>query len=547
MLLWTIAADDPLLRGKDNRMSRFKPRAQNPLPAELGEGEASQTWPAAGAFSASFSPKADARARWLPGRPLPFPRLSTPEMLLPTPVEKLAFGCNMIFLFLVTSRLIELGPPSLHLMMILAGIAGLLAILSGNLWKTMTSSLGVLFLCLTAWFALTVLLSVWPGGSAQVFEDEWLKAACTFFLVASVTVTSRQAILAIRVTAWALLASGVLALGVGDFDDGRLYVPGGGTFGNPNYLAAAMCMGLLFWWFVVHNPKERKISRVIAIASMATLIVVTIETGSRAAMLALLATIPFAIMQYSLANRLRISAVLALMLLLGFMLAPSLAVERLKSVFGADDQPASELELRSQEAADASTESRKTVLRRSLEITAQHPLLGVGIGMFVVAENDLAATEGQPGTWRGTHNTYTQVSSETGIPGLFLFVAILAMDWRAMRALRKDARLTLHPDGPQIRAAATALWLVLVNTMVSGFFAHFAYSSTIPIISGLIFALSRGASRELELIGAQRPDVDGAPGSVKGVRQPESRSESALVPVNRATALQPAGGSPQGR
>ncbi|HEY6346652.1 MAG TPA: O-antigen ligase family protein [Bryobacteraceae bacterium] len=466
-------------------------------------------------------------------------------MPVPTAVEKVGFGCNMIFLFLITSRLIEVGPPSLHLMVILGGITGLLAILSGNLWKTMTSALGVLFLCLTAWFALTVLLSVWRGGSAAVFEQEWLRAACTFFLVASVTVTSRQAIQAIRVTAWALLASGVLALAAGAAVEGRLYLPLSPTLANPNYLAAAMCMGLLFWCFVVHNPKEGRVSRVIGIAALAAFIVVIVESGSRGAMLALLVTVPFLIMQYSLASRLRIVALLVLMMLLGFILAPGLAVERFALLFESDNQPTSQTELRVQQEAEGSTESRMTVLKRSLEITAQHPLMGVGIGMFAVAENDLAASEGQPGTWRGTHNTYTQLSSETGITGLVLFVAVLAMDWRAMRALRRDGRLALHPDAPEIRAAATALWLVLLNTMAYGFFAHFAYSSTIPIISGLIFALSRGASGELAQIGVQRPDMVGALGPAAGLRQPESRSGGALVP-NRATALRPAGGSLQG-
>jgi O-antigen ligase len=547
MLLWTIAADDPLLGGKDNRMSRFRPRAENPLPAALGEGETSQTWPATGGFRASSSPQAVAPVRGLPGRPFPLPRPSTPAMPVPTPVEKLGFGCNMIFLFLITSRLIELTPPSLHLMVILAGIAGLLAILSGKLWTTMTSNVGVLFLCMTAWFALTVLLSVWRGGSAQVFQEEWVKAACTFYVVASVTVTSRQAIQAIRVTAWALLASGVLALGAGQAFEGRLYLPFGGTFGNPNYLAAAMCMGLLVWWFVVHNPKEGKVSRIIGIAALAVLIVVIVETGSRGAMLALLVTVPFLIMQYSVANRLRAVAILALMLLLGFMLAPGLVVERFALLFKPDNEPRSQMELRVDQAAADSTESRLDLLKRSLEITAQHPLMGVGIGMFTVAESNLAASEGAPPMWHETHNTYTQLSSETGITGLALFVAVLAIDWRAMRALRKDARLALHPNAPQIRAAATALWLVLLNTMAYGFFAHFAYSSTIPIISGLIFALGRGASRELAQIGVQRQALNGAAGTAAGLRQPVSGGGGALVPVNRATAAQTVGGSPQGR
>jgi O-antigen ligase len=528
-------------------MSRFKPRAQNPLPAAPGEGETSRAWPAAGAFGASLSPQAVAPARWLPERPLPLPRPSTPTVLLPTPVEKLAFGCNMIFLFLITSRFIELGLPSLHLMLILGGISGLLAILSGNLWKTMTSALGVLFLCLTAWFALTVLVSVWRGGSAQVFEEEWLRSVCTFFLLASVTVTSRQTIQAIRVTAWALLASGVLTLGVGAVMDGRLYLPIGGTFTNPNYLAAAMCMGLLFWWFVVHNPKERKISRVIGIGAMATLILVTVETGSRGALLALLVTIPFLIMQYSVANRLRAAAVLAVMMLLGFMLAPGLVVERFKLLFEPDQPPTSEVELRVQQEAEGSKENRLDLLERSLQITAQHPLMGVGIGMFAAAESNLAASEGVPALWHGTHNAYTQLSSETGITGLVLFVAVLVIDWRAMRALRKDARLALHPNAPQVRAAAEVLWLVLLNSMAYGFFAHVAYSTTIPIISGLIFALSRGASRELGQIGIQRQALNGAAGPAADVRQPAARGEGALARINRATAVQPTGGSPQGR
>jgi O-antigen ligase len=466
-------------------------------------------------------------------------------MHVPTSIEKLGFGCNMIFLFLVTSRLIELGPSSLHLMLILGGLVGLLALLSGTLWKTMTSTLGVLFLCLTVWFAFTVLLSVWRGGSAVAFEQEWLRSVCIFFLIASVTVTSRQVIQAIRLSAWAFLASGVLTLAAGAASDGRLYLPSSPTFANPNYLAAAMCMGVLLWWFVIHNPKERRVSRVIAIAALAALIVVIVETGSRGAMLALLVTIPFLIAQYSAANRLRIGAVLALMILLGFLLAPGLVVERFALLLKPDQQATSGNELRVQEQAEGSTESRQYLLRRSLEITAQHPLMGVGIGMFPVAENTLAESEGLPGTWHETHNMYTQVSSETGVTGFVLFVAVLVIDWRAMRALRKDGRLAVHPDGPQIRAAATALWLVLLNTMAYGFFANFGYSSTVPIISGLIFALSSCASRELAQIGV-RQAFHGAAGRAADVRQPAARGGRAFVPVNRTTAVQLAGDSPQG-
>ena len=55
----------------------------------------------------------------------------------------------------------------------------------------------------------------------------------------------------------------------------------------------------------------------------------------------------------------------------------------------------------------------------------EHPIFGVGPGIFTVGEADLAKSEGQAAQWHVSHNSYTQVSSEMGIPGLLLYLAAL--------------------------------------------------------------------------------------------------------------------------
>jgi len=57
---------------------------------------------------------------------------------------------------------------------------------------------------------------------------------------------------------------------------------------------------------------------------------------------------------------------------------------------------------------------------RSIQLTFEHPILGVGPGEFMDAEAEEAAVAGKKAMWHFTHNSYTELSSETGLPGLGL-------------------------------------------------------------------------------------------------------------------------------
>ncbi|MEP6601120.1 MAG: hypothetical protein ABJB49_04840 [Nitrospirota bacterium] len=55
---------------------------------------------------------------------------------------------------------------------------------------------------------------------------------------------------------------------------------------------------------------------------------------------------------------------------------------------------------------------------------------GVGPGNFPVAYWTESKSQGKPAAWNVSHNSYTQVSSEMGIPGFIVFAAMLFYSFR---------------------------------------------------------------------------------------------------------------------
>src|SRR5207249_4894978 len=73
-------------------------------------------------------------------------------------------------------------------------------------------------------------------------------------------------------------------------------------------------------------------------------------------------------------------------------------------------------------SAKESADDHFAALDQSIRYTLEYPIFGLGLGNFGVASG---TDVGRPEAWRTTHNTYTQISSEAGIPALMLFVGLL--------------------------------------------------------------------------------------------------------------------------
>jgi putative inorganic carbon (hco3(-)) transporter len=110
--------------------------------------------------------------------------------------------------------------------------------------------------------------------------------------------------------------------------------------------------------------------------------------------------------------------------------------------------------------ASESTEQRKELLSQSIKVTAQHPLFGVGPGNFVIVS----------GVWHATHNSYTQMSAEGGIPAFLLYVLIL---WRGVANLREVGKYKRMKRGTRI--FSMALGASLAAYLVGSFFLSQAY------------------------------------------------------------------------
>src|SRR5260221_7103736 len=98
-----------------------------------------------------------------------------------------------------------------------------------------------------------------------------------------------------------------------------------------------------------------------------------------------------------------------------------------------------------------STAERNHLLKASIRFTMEHPIFGVGPGEFSDYEAAVAKTEGKRGTWLVTHNAFTQVSSEVGVPALLFFLAAIVMSFRTFGRVQQAARA--HP---QLRSMAMA-------------------------------------------------------------------------------------------
>jgi len=142
-----------------------------------------------------------------------------------------------------------------------------------------------------------------------------------------------------------------------------------------------------------------------------------------------------------------------------------------------------------------STAARTYLLKSSIQFTMQHPIFGVGPGEFSDYEAAFAKNKGKRPAWLVTHNAYTQVSSEAGIPALLFFLTAVVLSFRTFGRVQRAAR-----SRPQLRSMALACFccqLSLVGFCTAIIFLSLAYTMYLPTMSGLALAFSRSLEREL--------------------------------------------------
>ncbi len=169
-------------------------------------------------------------------------------------------------------------------------------------------------------------------------------------------------------------------------------------------------------------------------------------------------------------------------------------------------------------------------------MTVQHPIFGVGPGAFsAVARAERIRNGEHGGEELVSHNTYTQTSSETGFPGIILFVGTVIM---AIRYSYTDFR-RLQSKDPELASCARYIFTATAGLASGIFFLSVGYSHLL----GTIFALSLALHRVADSLDWSLPFsavVNGRSSIRNSFRAPRpnwSRPRQTAVPGVRPASL----------
>jgi O-antigen ligase len=281
---------------------------------------------------------------------------------------------------------------------------------------------------------LTVPFSIWPGGSAHVFTDIYVKIILIFALMMSTITSPRR----LRQMTWVMMvASGYIgARAVFDYVRGVNLVEGdrvrgavGGMFENPNDLALNLVTFLAPTLIVIlHDRKPTR--RLFACGLAAAMLAAIVCTKSRSGFLGLLAT-GVVVMYYTVrVNPMAVGAV-AVAGLMALPAMPSSFWDRMDSIMNAEEDQT------------GSRAARLRLIDQGIQVFLENPITGIGAGQF---KNYNSPDEVEK--WRVTHNVWLQVAAELGIGGLLTFAYLVLRGFTANFAAMRIMRQSRKRAGP---------------------------------------------------------------------------------------------------
>jgi O-antigen ligase len=165
------------------------------------------------------------------------------------------------------------------------------------------------------------------------------------------------------------------------------------------------------------------------------------------------------------------------------------------------------------------------LLKQGFILLGQNPITGVGIGMFAVAENDLAISQGLArGTWHTCHNMFMEVASEGGIPAFIVYMIIL---WTVWKTLTRIERLGPedHPSYRQVARQAFWMKIAFLVFCACGLFLSTGLTNTFITFVGIPVAFGR-------IVGAEMREFEGEASAER-----DAPAREALAPMTPARSL----------
>ncbi len=425
------------------------------------------------------------------------------------PVRKISLYFCLATLFLRLSVLPELIAYITHvntyLLYLTAPPAILSALLMGSVQRTFQARAAYYWAAFFAWMVLATPFSSWPGGSAAAVLSYARVDVMFLVLIGGVALSWGEVRFVFRILAAAAVVNLAATRIFGADASGRVALQASGSIGNSNDLAAQLLMVLPFLAFFTLGRGRSIIVRIAVWGPLLYGLWAILGTASRGGLVGMAVVFLGILFHVSLPKKIALVALAVFVALAAITLLPAATRARLGSMFGGKHEEAAE-----------SSESREYLLKTSLKFTIQHPVFGVGPDQFGSYEGKTSRAQGRHGNWHATHNAYTQVSSECGVPAFVFFVAGLGS---AILLVLRTYRMALQEGFPEIANGCFCYLLAMLGYLVALLFLSQAYSFKLPAMVGLGITLSAGAMRTMQANRDSQVPLPAGPAPRNAVRR----------------------------
>jgi O-antigen ligase len=380
-----------------------------------------------------------------------------------------------------------LGPLRLMIVSALACLAGLVLSRSParSLARLVTPLTGPLAL-LVALMVLSIPTSLDPQLSTVFFFKDLLpRVLLGALIVGSVRGRSdlEWIILATLAGCWMYTAVMVIraprANGPAGWTDLAMY-------DRNDFALLAVCALPLAVYFLRREAGRAR--RIFGALTMVVLLYVIARGGSRGGFLGLTAVLGFMALRYrAVPARVRLGAVTAAALAVGV-----LGGTRYRNQLATLVNPTQDYNWSGRDY-----NGRLELWKRGRGYIADHPVFGIGLAAYTVAEGELSEVararlaHGQEVTPLQAHNMFIQIAAELGLVALSVFVYLLWRFYRTTRDVRRALELGHGVSPPPDHALATALTASLLGFVVCGVFLSAAYFAQFFIMLGYVGALAK--------------------------------------------------------
>jgi O-antigen ligase len=324
-----------------------------------------------------------------------------------------------LYLAVAVSRIAEIA-PGFRISLIIGGLAVVCAIFAVRTTGGRCMEFrGVMLLFVLA--LVTTPFSVWPGGALSFIVFTYAKVVFCFLVILFFARSAGDIRLLI-----VMLSGGAMALGCRLIGAANRSTVTDKYDANEIALITVCVMSFALAWFLT----QRGAAAHLAGAASAVMACTVVLTSSRGGFVAAAGIVAILLVRLRGRIRRRRLAVVVVGLVITMAVAPSVYWQRMATIWTAESAGVADVDYDDRGIWAA----RWDVWNRGIELMLAHPIVGVGAGMFEVAEG---LSHGGVGRWTAAHNSFIQVGAELGVLGLGVFVFLL---WRAIRNCREAAR-----------------------------------------------------------------------------------------------------------